>query len=190
MFGAKLLKTEMEIKYWSSHCKITDYSIIVDNNKIGVSVTRAMKYKATFLKEDAIKLLTKKLVGINESTESVLQCDQWKRQILHIWSTHKYICKILKQVVKELMITQPQLTSDTIILVTFANDIEWIFNQTKYFNQNKKEKKPKKRKRRKRKRSRNYRKLMRKVLNMDINIICSFLLQFLLMIVILMLSSG
>ena len=190
-FGAKLLKTEMEIKYWSDHCKITDYSITINNIKFGVSVTRAMKYKDIFTKEDALKLLTKKLIGINESTEAVLECDQWNRQFLHIWSTHKYIVNVLKEVVKELMITQPELTNNTIILVTVAQDIDWIFNQQNYFNKNKKvkkkKKKNKKRKRQKKRRNRNCRKLVKKFLSMDINIVCSFLLQFISMIAILML---
>lgn len=188
MFGAKLLKTEMEIKYWSAHCKITDYSITIDNKPYGVSVTRAMKYKDIFTREDALKLLTKKLIGVNESTDAVLQCDQWNRQFLHIWSTHKYIVNVLKKVVKELMMTQPELTNNTIILVTVAQDIEWIFHQNKYFNKTKKVKKTKKKRNRTKKRmNRKYRKLMKKVRHFDINIICSFLLQFLLMITILML---
>ena len=39
-FDAKLVKTEMEILYWSNHCKKTDYLMRMNGQKIGVSVTR------------------------------------------------------------------------------------------------------------------------------------------------------
>eukprot|EP01083_Nonionella_stella_P160693 525556_1 len=77
-FNAILLKTEMSIKYWWTHWKKTDYSVCINNIKIGVSVTRAMKYNGIFDKKDALKLLIKKLNGVNESTEGVLECDQWQ----------------------------------------------------------------------------------------------------------------
>ena len=82
MFKAKLLKTEMEIEYFSDHCKITDYSIRINKIRVGVSVTRAMAYCTRFTKEDAMKLLNKKLVGVNESTCAVLERDQWERQVM------------------------------------------------------------------------------------------------------------
>lgn len=123
--NAKLLKTEMEIKYWSKHCKITDYSVKIDDIKIGVSVTRAMKYNGLFNKHDAMKLLKKKLNGINESTNNVLTCDQWQRQILHIWATHNYIEDILRDAFKTLIVREPELVNDTIVLVTVASDDMW-----------------------------------------------------------------
>jgi len=146
LFGAKLLKTEMAIKYWWPHWKKTDYSIKMNDAKIGVSVTRAMKYSGLFNKNDAIKLLTKKLRGINESSNGVLECDEWQRQILHIWTTDEYIEKILHRTFLDLLFRKHELVKNTLVIVTVASeDMWWIFYQDKYFkkrnNKNKVKKK-------------------------------------------------
>lgn len=145
-FAAKLLKTEMEIKYmWFNHWKKTDYSVKIQDTKIGVSVTRAMKYQGIFNKYDAIKLLTKKLNGVNESTKGVLQCDEWQRQILHIWATDQYIERILHECFLELLFSKPELVGNTVIMVTVASqDMWWIFYQDKYMKKNMVKKKLKK----------------------------------------------
>eukprot|EP01083_Nonionella_stella_P037253 101560_1 len=141
---ARLVKTEMAIQYWWNSWKKTDYSIKIQHITIGVSVTRAMKYNGLFNKEDAIKLLTKKLNGINQSSIGVLECDEWQRQILHIWATDDYIERILHQTFLQLLFTQPELVGNTIILVTVASqDMWWIFYQDKYFKKQTKKKKKK-----------------------------------------------
>ena len=71
-FGARLLKTEMEIEYFPEQSKKTDYSVLINNKHIGVSVTRAMKFKGDFTEEDARVLLYKKLYGIIVSSENGL----------------------------------------------------------------------------------------------------------------------
>ena len=75
MCSAALHKTEMEIEYMPGS-KITDYSVKVLGRDLGVSVTRAMKFSkkddTTFTEEDAHKLLSKKLRGVNESTKGVV----------------------------------------------------------------------------------------------------------------------
>jgi len=148
-FAAKLLKTEMAIKYCSKNCKITDYLISGWNGtKIGVSVTRAMKYKGIFNEYDALRLLSKKIKGVNQSTINVQECDQWKRQILHIWTTNDYIQRILYRVFQRLILSNPSFIGNTIILVTVASeDMWWLFRQHAYINKkcsNKKKKKKKK----------------------------------------------
>lgn len=62
-FGATLLKTETEIEYFPTGGSITDYTCKLNDNTLGVSVTRAWKYRGDFEQEDAIHLLTKKLKG-------------------------------------------------------------------------------------------------------------------------------
>ena len=145
-FNATLLKTEMEIKYmWFNHWKKTDYSIKIGDIPIGVSVTRAMKYNGLFNKHDAMKLLTKKLNGVRESTEGVLEVDQWQRQILHIWATDQYIERILHQTFLELLFNKPDLVGNTVIVTTVASqEMWWIFYQDKYFKKNVNKKKTKK----------------------------------------------
>merc|ERR1711997_942224 len=131
IFGAKLVKTEMAIRYWWNSWKKTDYSVRMSGHVVGVSVTRAMKYQGIFTRFDAHKLLRKKLFGINESTPGVLEQDEWQRQILHIWATDEYIERILYDVFLELLFSEPDLVRNTIIMVTVTSSW-WIFYQDKY----------------------------------------------------------
>lgn len=131
VFGAKLVKTEMAIRYWWNSWKKTDYSVRMNGQVIGVSVTRAMKYRGIFNRGDAEKLLRKKLFGINESTLGVLEQDEWQRQILHIWATDEYVERVLYETFLDLLFTEPDLVRNTIIMVTVTSSW-WIFYQDKY----------------------------------------------------------
>ena len=53
----------MEVTYFPEGGSITDYTCEVFSTHIGVSVTRAMKYRGDYTLEDADRLLTKKLNG-------------------------------------------------------------------------------------------------------------------------------
>jgi len=88
LFGAILLKTEMQIHY-SPNSKKTDYLCIVRNQRLGVSVTRAMKHTDPndFSSEDAEVLLLKKLNGVRESTTGVMPQDAWTRQVCGSFSS-------------------------------------------------------------------------------------------------------
>jgi len=119
---AKLLKTEMELTYTHPNSKITDYSVIMFDKVVGVSVTRAMKYKGKFKLTDAEKLLSKKLMGVVCSTKNVT--DQFHKQILHVWATNPAAVKVLRVAFKKL---SPELKSNTVVVVTVVNNAEWIF---------------------------------------------------------------
>jgi len=54
----------MEVSYFPYGGSITDYVCEIFGHKVGVSVTRAMKYRGVFMEEDAVTLLNKKLLGI------------------------------------------------------------------------------------------------------------------------------
>lgn len=58
-----LFQTEMEVSYFPEGGSITDYVCEIFDTKVGVSVTRAMKYRGDFTQEDAMNLLMKKLKG-------------------------------------------------------------------------------------------------------------------------------
>lgn len=140
-FGAKLVKTEMAIEYWWPHWKKTDYSCRMGEVKVGVSVTRAMKYNGVFTRKDGLHLLRKKLFGINESSLGVLERDEWQRQVLHIWATDPYIADLLQALFLELVFDEPELVQNTVILVTVASpDCWWIFYQNKLVKQASKKK--------------------------------------------------
>ena len=59
-------QTEMEVEYFPEGGSITDYVCEVYGTRLGVSVTRAMKYwGGEYTLEDACHLLNKKLKGKN-----------------------------------------------------------------------------------------------------------------------------
>eukprot|EP01102_Stenamoeba_stenopodia_P011428 TRINITY_DN350_c0_g1_i6.p1 TRINITY_DN350_c0_g1~~TRINITY_DN350_c0_g1_i6.p1 ORF type:complete len:835 (+),score=160.60 TRINITY_DN350_c0_g1_i6:3033-5537(+) len=123
-FGAKLLLTEMEIEYWYDGSKRTDYSVLLYGRKIGVSVTRAMKYKGVFTSEDAIHLLTKKLYGIIVSTTNVITAHSWEKQILHIWVAEEYIARIVEQ---EFHKMSDGYRHNTIVIITISKGAPWLY---------------------------------------------------------------
>jgi hypothetical protein len=125
LFNAKLMHTEMELEYWPLGSKITDYSVILFDVPIGVSVTRAMKFRGEFTEEDAKVLLAKKLYGVNCSSKAVLKRYRWKKQILHIWVEHPYIADILMKVYNNDV--EMELKANTIIMITCAGNASWIF---------------------------------------------------------------
>lgn len=60
-----VLQTEMEVSYFPEGGSITDYVCDIFGTKLGVSVTRAMKYwGGAYTIEDATHLLNKKLKGL------------------------------------------------------------------------------------------------------------------------------
>jgi hypothetical protein len=101
IFKTQLLYTEMELNYIINPTKITDYSINLYGNIIGVSVTRAMKYKGLLTTDEAIRLLTKKFKGIIESSENICLKQKWSKQILHILSDTHHSMNIVLKVLNE-----------------------------------------------------------------------------------------
>lgn len=134
-FGAELIKTECEIKYWWPHWKMTDYMIRINGKKFGVSVTRAMKLteKQIFSAEDAERLLSKKMQCINESTEGVLLNDQWDKQILHIFAMNNATERTLRTAYRKLKIQRRDLVNDTVVLVTVTNNTDRRHSLDEYY---------------------------------------------------------
>jgi len=122
--GARLLKTEMELEYFPEGSKITDFSVSLYNKKIGVSVTRAMKYKGTFEEIDAETLLNKKLKGVNESSINILEQHAWEKQILFVWVAEDYIIRVLKTVYDRLT---PELKSTTLVVAFSSKNAPWLY---------------------------------------------------------------
>lgn len=83
---ATLLKTENEVLYVPEPGSITDFLAEIDEEKIGVSVARAIifPFDAPYPVEEAERVLQGKLEGILESSERVLPEDAWRKQILHV----------------------------------------------------------------------------------------------------------
>lgn len=158
VFGANLLRTEMEIEYSPQGGSITDYTCNIYGTSVGVSVTRffhqsyywidnwslrAMKFDAEYSAEDAKLLLWKKLSGIVMSSQngdllkwsgvlmllfSVVPDNGWTKQILHVFALNEDIADIIQNEFEE---APDQLKTNTILLVTICNNSDFIFTPQK-----------------------------------------------------------
>jgi hypothetical protein len=122
--GARLDKTELELEYFTgngSASKITDYSIVLDDCVIGVSVTRACKgwpcVPGAYTLEDATRLLSKKLLGVNESTKHVFNAT-WKKQLLHCFVPDASLMPVLHEAAERI---SPALIANTVVLFTLCS---------------------------------------------------------------------
>ncbi|KAJ6238997.1 hypothetical protein M0813_25580 [Anaeramoeba flamelloides] len=127
MFNASLLSTENEIVYYPIG-KITDYAVQVSNHEntvtLGVSVTRAMKYKGVFERKDAVRLLEKKLFGVICSSENA-SYPKFAKQILHIWSIDQNTANILKDVYENEI--SNYYKHNTIVIITVSKNTDSLF---------------------------------------------------------------
>lgn len=124
-FKANLLKTEMEVDYFPEGGAITDYVCDIFGTKVGVSVTRAMKFRGgAYTDEDAEHLLNKKLKGIIQSSKNSLE--NWNKQILHVWSANRDVTNTLIKVYERL---SDDVKSNTVVLVTTttSNASDYIY---------------------------------------------------------------
>ena len=120
-FGADLGKTEMEVKYFPEGGSITDYTCKMFSTSLGVSVTRAMKFRGDFTVEDAERFLSKKLNGVLMSSKNTME--KWSKQILHIWVTSFVESMLIAEAYNQL---PKSLKSNTVVLVT-ATEYKEVF---------------------------------------------------------------
>jgi hypothetical protein len=85
-YGTCHFVAEMEIEYWILG-KMCDYLLVLKDENIGVSVTRAVKYPfdIEFTYEDAEMLLHRKLFGLISARNCVSDKHAFYRSILHVW---------------------------------------------------------------------------------------------------------
>ena len=117
--GATLLKTETQIKYEAPDAgsnAITDILVEIAGQKVGVSVTRAYKpANLGYTDADAVTLLTKKLEGVNRSSERVLPADKWVKQVLHVFAATDAQEAAVRRVWPTL---DAALRADTVVVLT------------------------------------------------------------------------
>lgn len=123
-FGADLQKTEMEVQYFPEGGSITDYTCMMFSTKVGVSVTRAMKYQGDFTVEDAQRLLNKKLSGVLRSSKNTME--KWSKQILHVWATSVAVSVLIAEAYN---LIPKDLKSNTVVLVTVTENNEVFSNK-------------------------------------------------------------
>jgi len=124
--GASLLKTETRIVY-DVMGKITDLSVRIDTQAVGVSVTRAVSFPADapYTAADAA-FIERKLNDILESSANVSAADAWVKQILFVLAYDDAHADVIRTVWEGL----PAATrADTILylLVTDGDDLPIYF---------------------------------------------------------------
>ncbi|KAI8073837.1 hypothetical protein BC940DRAFT_289333 [Gongronella butleri] len=118
MMGAQLVYTEMDLVYSTSRTAITDYACRIGDALIGVSVTRAMCFGNALCKNNARRILVKKLAGILQSSQTVANCS-FDRQILHVWTQTAKDASLVKSIFARHI--PNTLKANTILLVTTIN---------------------------------------------------------------------
>ncbi len=97
-----------------------DYLCSLHGKRLGVSVTRAQKYKGTFKIEDATKLITKKLEQMKAATETT--DDGWESQVLHVWAYTANAAEMIRAAYKEIIDTKKidtnTINDNTVLMVT------------------------------------------------------------------------
>jgi hypothetical protein len=114
---AQLIKTENEIVYTSSTSKKTDFLVVIDGLRVGVSVTRAYVYPPTdpYTYAEATTLLQGKLSDIHSSTANVSAADAWQKQILHVLA---YSADHVTAILTAYATIDAATAGDTILVVT------------------------------------------------------------------------
>lgn len=125
IFGATNILLEMEIEYWIDY-KMVDFVCNINNNRIGVSVTRAMGYPNSlkFTYDDAIALLNKKLFGLIISRNSVVKSQTFFKSVLHVWCQNHRIANLLEEAYATINLEDYGLKvkGSVIVLLTVCSD--------------------------------------------------------------------
>lgn len=126
--GATLEKTEKEIEKYLNGGPLIDYVCNIFGIKVGVSVTRAMKYKAKLEEKEAVDFLKRKLKGATSAFKNNLNKENppmWSKQILHVWVQNEEAGNIVYKVVKEL---PDEEVSGILVVISIANNSDFIFS--------------------------------------------------------------
>jgi hypothetical protein len=143
--GASLDKTELELEY-AHASKMTDFAItVLGGYSLGVSVTRAYKWHgpkidpgtvahsewprcsrhepAGLHAEEARRLLIKKLLGIQESSQAVVN-HSWRKQVLVVFTFSHGDAALLE---REYRCLPSALRANTVLVVTRTDGVQWIW---------------------------------------------------------------
>lgn len=109
-YGASDVIFEMNVEYWIEY-KMVDYVCTVNNQRMGVSVTRAMGYPTAeyFTRQKGIELLNKKLFGLIVARNSTTERHTFFKSILHVWCQNQRIADILEKVYCDIDLTDYEL---------------------------------------------------------------------------------
>lgn len=131
-FAANKFILEMEITTYWMNAAIPDFLCQVYGNRVGVSVTRAMKYPdpALFTAEDAYILLKKKMNGLIMARSGVCEEQAFFISFLHIWCQTPAIAKHLQAVYPTILMEDKTNTVGQIIVLCSVYDRAGIYSNT------------------------------------------------------------
>lgn len=120
-FGATDILYEKQIEYYIDY-KMVDFITTIEGKRVGVSVTRAMRYPSPdrFTHEDALALLHKKLYGLIVSRNSVTDRHTFFKSVLHVWCQSYRIASILREVYSSLDIADYGLNVKGILILVLT----------------------------------------------------------------------
>jgi hypothetical protein len=122
---------EMEVVYWAKY-KMVDYILkLSDGLRLGVSVTRAMtRSDLEYTREDAIRLLNKKLRGLIISRNAVVRNHSFFYSTLHIWAPSVHVATMIEDVINcnEVDLEELQVVGSLSIWVTVCPSAEIYTN--------------------------------------------------------------
>lgn len=107
-FNARKFIPEMEVKY-TGESKICDYIMKINDDKIGVSVTRAISHpiNSSITLQFAIALLQKKLIGIIVAKKATMTTHKFRNSIVHIWCKCQQDVEIIKNAYRIIIDNDP-----------------------------------------------------------------------------------
>lgn len=134
-FNATEVMTEMRIPYFSPDWKKVDYLTTIYNERVGVSVTRAMGYPTPdlFTEEDAARLCRKKLTGLVVARSGIVPSVGYSRSILHCWCQDHRIAHLMATAFQEFLTNaeeeEAMSYNNIIVLLTVAENTSEIFTE-------------------------------------------------------------
>jgi hypothetical protein len=123
---------EMEVEYWSCYSMV-DYLCTIKQQRVGVSVTRAMGYpdEKMFDEQSASYLLKKKLYGLIVSRNATSERHSFYRSVLHVWCQSQRIAQLVQEAFSALDLDDFGLDiKGTVILVLSICSFAGIYNNS------------------------------------------------------------
>lgn len=157
IFGAKLLNTEMQLSYdlpskrtdysveifgrvlgvsvtraMKYHGEYEEIEAEEEFKKLSPKAVERHEMKKKdrrkpYDREDASRLLNRKLFAVLSSTEKVKTAPKWKQQILHIFCENLKTANIVRDTLDDRSCVDANLVDNTIVLLTVASRDPWIF---------------------------------------------------------------
>lgn len=131
-FSAIKFILEMEITTYWMNAAIPDFLCTVYGHRVGVSVTRAMKYPSPelFTAEDAYILLKKKMNGLIMARSGVCEEQAFFISFLHIWCQTPAIAKHLQAIYPAVITEDKTNTLSQIIVLCSVYNRPGIYSNT------------------------------------------------------------